>query len=98
MTSDSLHDTTLFPEFGDSQDERLARRIAALYATDPQFREAIPIPAVVEAARRPGLRLAQILQTLAEAYADRPALGQRARELVTDPVTGRTSVHLLPSF
>ena len=33
-----------------------------------------------------------------DGYADRPALGQRARELVTDPTTGRTSTRLLPSF
>ena len=33
-----------------------------------------------------------------DGYADRPALGQRTRELVTDPTTGRTSTRLLPSF
>jgi fatty acid CoA ligase FadD9 len=53
---------------------------------------------VIDAARRPGLRLAPILQTLVEGYADRPALGQRARELVLDPATGRTTTRLLPSF
>lgn len=31
-------------------------------------------------------------------YADRPALGQRAVQLVTDPETGRTSAHLLTHF
>jgi fatty acid CoA ligase FadD9 len=53
---------------------------------------------VIDAARRPGLRLAEILQTLVEGYADRPALGQRAREVVLDPATGRTTTRLLPSF
>ena len=38
------------------------------------------------------------MQTLVDGYADRPALGQRARELVTDTTTGRTSTRLLPSF
>jgi fatty acid CoA ligase FadD9 len=79
-------------------DDRLAGRVAHLYATDPQFRAAEPIPAVSEAARRPGIRLAPALRTLVAGYADRPALGQRARELVTDPTTGRTSLRLLPRF
>jgi fatty acid CoA ligase FadD9 len=33
-----------------------------------------------------------------EGYADRPALGERATELVTDPVTGRRSLRLLPRY
>ncbi|GFG54553.1 oxidoreductase [Mycolicibacterium agri] len=73
-------------------------RIAGLYANDPQFAAARPDPAVLEAASQPGLRLTEALQTLVEGYADRPALGQRARELVTDPQTGRTSARLLPHF
>lgn len=82
----------------DTRDERRARRIADLYAGDPQFQAAQPLPEVIAAARRPGLRLATILQTLADGYADRPAVGQRAHELVTDPTTGRTSARLLPRF
>ena len=39
-----------------------------------------------------------MLQTLVDGYADRPALGHRARELVTDSTTGRISMRLLPSF
>ncbi|MEB3031142.1 carboxylic acid reductase [[Mycobacterium] nativiensis] len=78
--------------------ERLTGRIAGLYATDAQFRAAQPNPDVIAAARRPGLRLAQVLQTLADGYADRPAVGERAREAVTDPVTGRTTARLLPRF
>ena len=77
---------------------RIARRIADLYADDPQVRQARPIADVIESASKPGLRLTEVLQTLVEGYADRPALGQRARELVTDSTTGRTSVRLLPSF
>lgn len=77
---------------------RRARQVAELYASDAQFRAAQPIPEVIAAARRPGLRLGQILQTLVDGYADRPAVGQRARELVTDPGTGRTSERLLSRF
>jgi fatty acid CoA ligase FadD9 len=69
-----------------------------LYASDPQFQGADPVPAVIQAARRPGLRLAPLVQTLVEGYADRPALGQRARELTMDPATGRISARLLPRF
>lgn len=53
---------------------------------------------MIEAARQPGLRLPQIIETLVNGYADRPALGQRARELTTDPVSGRTTTRLLPAF
>ncbi len=73
-------------------------RIADLYANDEQFGNARPVPAVIEAAARPELRLTEVLQTFVDGYADRPALGQRARELVTDTATGRTSARLLSTF
>lgn len=82
----------------DDRDKRLGRRIAALYADDPQFRAAEPNSAVIDAARRPGLRLAQTLETLAVGYGSRPALGERAREVTTDPITGRATARLLPRF
>ena len=85
-------------QLGDAREARRARRIADLYANDPEFQKARPIPEVIEAVGKPGLRLTEILETLVEGYADRPALAQRARELVTDTTTGRTSAHLLPSF
>jgi fatty acid CoA ligase FadD9 len=50
------------------------------------------------AVRRPDLRLTEVLETLVDAYADRPALGSRARETVRDDTTGRTSTRLLPHF
>lgn len=74
------------------------QKIADLYADDPQFRNAPPLPDVIEAASLPGLRLTEVLQTLVDGYADRPALGQRARELVTDNATGRSSTRLQPHF
>lgn len=96
MTSGSLHDTRL-TETGDDRDERLARRVAELFDNDPQFRAAAPLPEVVEAACAPGLRLTEIFETIVEGYADRPALGERARQLVTD-ANGRTSLQLQPRF
>jgi fatty acid CoA ligase FadD9 len=97
MTSDSLDDTQL-PELGGGQEARVARRVGELFDSDVQFRAAAPVPEVIEAACRPGLRLTEVLETLVEGYADRPALGQRARALVTDAGTGRTSVRLSPQF
>ena len=77
---------------------RLNRRIHELYATDPQFAAARPDEAVSAAMERPGLRLPQLVQTVMEGYADRPALGQRAVQFVKDPDTGRTTAELLPRF
>src|SRR5579875_1948951 len=79
-------------------DERLARRIEELTANDPQFAAAQPDQAITDALEQPGLRLPQIIQTVLEGYVDRPALGQRAVEVVKDPTTGRTSARLLPRF
>jgi len=98
MTTSVRSENTNPPGLSGTQAERRARRIEQLYAFDAQFRAANPLPSVIDAARRAGLRLAQILQTLVEGYEDRPALGQRARELMLDPATGRTSTRLLPSF
>ncbi|WP_206505530.1 carboxylic acid reductase [Streptomyces chrestomyceticus] len=77
---------------------RTAQRAAHLYATDPQFRDAAPLDDVTEAIRRPGLPLADLVATVMEGYADRPALGERATEPVTDPDTGRTTLRLLERF
>jgi fatty acid CoA ligase FadD9 len=81
----------------DTRDERLARRISDLYVTDQQFADARPSATVahaIEAAES----LPQIVQTVIDGYADRPALGQRAVQFVIDPSTGRTSAELLPRF
>ena len=59
-------------------------RLGKLLAEDQQFQAALPEASVSEAKRQPGLRLAQIVQIVMEGYADRPAIGQRAR-------TGRRS-------
>src|SRR5271168_3164857 len=81
-----------------TREERLERRIEDLTANDPQFAAARPDPAVAAALEEPGLRLPQIVHTVLEGYADRPALGQRAVEFFSDPKTGRTILGLLPRF
>ncbi|MGB9303620.1 MAG: carboxylic acid reductase [Mycobacterium sp.] len=81
-----------------TREERLARRVEDLLANDPQFAAAEPSPAVADALEQPGLRLPQIIQTVLEGYADRPALGQRVVEFVKNPKTGRTVLEVLPRF
>jgi fatty acid CoA ligase FadD9 len=80
-----------------TREARLERRIADLYAHDEQFAAAKPDYAISTAADQPGLRLPDVVRTVMQGYADRPALGQRAVEYVTDG-TGRTTTRLLPRF
>ncbi|MHC5908321.1 carboxylic acid reductase [Streptomyces sp. S6] len=65
---------------------------------DAQLRGAPPLAAVSAAVHASTSGLASTVALLMEAYAERPALGERAREAVTDPATGRTSRRLLPRF
>ncbi|HEY0228762.1 MAG TPA: AMP-binding protein, partial [Mycobacterium sp.] len=81
-----------------TREERLASRVDELSANDPQFAAAKPNPAIAEALEQPGLRLSQVIQTVLEGYADRPALGQRAVGFVNDPNTGRTVLDVLSRF
>lgn len=78
-------------------DEQSDARITALAAADPQFAAARPDPTVAEAAAAVD-RLPQIIQTVLDGYADRPALGSRAVRYDTDPASGRTVATLLPRF
>jgi fatty acid CoA ligase FadD9 len=80
------------------REDRVAERIALLNANDEQFRHSPPDTGLVGLVSRPGLRLAPLLETLIEGYGDRPALGQRARQLRTDATTGRTTAQVLPRF
>jgi fatty acid CoA ligase FadD9 len=82
----------------DNRDERLACRMAELYATDQQFADARPNEEITAAINQPGMRMPRLVHTVMEGYADRPALGQRAVHFVTDPQTGRTSLQLLSRF
>lgn len=79
-------------------EESPAQRAAQLFEEDDQFRLARPDAGVRAAARQPELRLPQVIETLVRGYADRPAMGWRARGLTTDPDTGRSIGALLPRF
>ncbi|MDT7770793.1 MAG: fatty acid CoA ligase FadD9 [Mycobacterium sp.] len=78
--------------------ESLERRAVQLAANDPEFAAARPDEAVSAAIDAAGQRLPQVVKAVLEGYSDRPALAQRAFELVKDPQTGRTSATLLPWF
>ncbi len=78
--------------------EGLERRAAELAARDPQFAAAAPDDAVAAAIEQAAPHLPQVVRAVLEGYADRPALAQRAYELVGDPETGRTSAQLQPWF
>ena len=90
MANQAVHDVT--------QGKLNDAKIESLRAADEQFRDAWPLAEVVAAKRRPGIRIAGIVQAIMEGYSERPALGQRARELVTDPATGRATLKLLGRF
>ena len=74
------------------------RRAAELAANDPEFAAARPDATVAAAIDSAGTRFAQVTKAVLEGYSDRPALAQRAYELIKDPQTGRTSAKLLPWF
>jgi fatty acid CoA ligase FadD9 len=78
--------------------ERLTRRRERLYVEDDQFRITRPDDQIAAAARAPGLRIAEVMATVFQGYTDRPALGQRVSEIVTDPGTGRSALRFLPRF
>ncbi|MFF5390124.1 carboxylic acid reductase [Streptomyces sp. NPDC013012] len=44
------------------------------------------------------MRLAQVMESVMVRHADRPAIGERAKEFVRDPETGRVSYRLLPRY
>src|ERR1700736_1842596 len=78
--------------------ERAHDRIMELVATDPEVAAAMPDDAITRSLLKPGLSSAEILSIVLDGYADRPALGSRAYEIVRDPETGSNSRHYSKSF
>ncbi|WP_255790512.1 AMP-binding protein, partial [Mycobacteroides abscessus] len=93
MTINAEHETATTKR----RAEELAHRVSGLTETDSTFRDARPNPQVSAAVKHPDLSLAEVVSLIMEGYAARPALGQRARELVTDPL-GHTAFRLTPRF
>ncbi|MEV0637358.1 carboxylic acid reductase [Streptomyces sp. NPDC050619] len=88
------------PHTTPSRTTRAARLVAELSEHDPQYRRALPLRTIGAAVRDVGRDqiLSRTVATIMEGYAERPALAQRATERVTDLVSGRTSLRLLPEF
>src|SRR6201999_1523561 len=84
---------------GTQQDqwERVARRRERLYAEDEQFRITKPDEDIAASTRVRGQRIAEVMAKVLQGYTDRPALGQRVREIVTDG-SGRSTLRFLPRF
>jgi fatty acid CoA ligase FadD9 len=76
---------------------RRQSRFDNLISHDAQFAAAQPDPAITAALDNRGLLLTDVIRTLMDGYADRPALGQRAVEFVTN-ADGRTVAALQPRF
>ncbi|MFI6362109.1 carboxylic acid reductase [Nocardia sp. NPDC050630] len=76
---------------------KLERRVRDLVASDAQIRAAVPDEELTEVLRGRDIPLAQTVATIMTGYADRPALGQRAVELITDD-DGRRRARVLPRF
>ncbi|WIM88522.1 carboxylic acid reductase [Candidatus Mycobacterium wuenschmannii] len=74
------------------------RRAAEFAVNDPEFAAARPDENVSAAIEAAGTRFPAVVEAVLDGYADRPALAQRAFELVKDPQTGRTTAALLPWF
>lgn len=89
-------DSRLAPILG--PDEFLQGRIEDLMISDPQFHAALPLHEVNEEKLRSDLGLAEILAGVMQGYANRPAVGVRATELVLDQASGRTKRELLDHF
>src|SRR5882757_7252639 len=83
---------------GDEGSPAADARLSQLLATDAELRAALADDAVTTALREPSMPLHRQIETVMTAYADRPALAERAAEPVVDPATGRTTRRLLPRF
>jgi fatty acid CoA ligase FadD9 len=81
----------------DAREARLQRRFDKLISGDAQLIAAQPDRAVTAALDGPDVLLTDVIRTVMNGYADRPALGQRAVEFVTD-ANGRTTAELQPHF
>jgi fatty acid CoA ligase FadD9 len=80
-----------------AREARLQYRFQQLTSGDAQLIAAQPDPAISAAIRDQDLLLTDVIRTVMTGYADRPALGQRAIEYVTD-ATGRTVAEFAPRF
>jgi fatty acid CoA ligase FadD9 len=79
-----------------SVDKSRKQRIAELFRAEPELADSMPAAGVFAESAGRGPRLSEVVRRTLAAYADRPALGERARQYVS--VDGRVTVRLLPRF
>jgi len=75
---------------------KLAQRVTDLLAGDTQFTAALPDKDICQTILRPGIGWSELMRVVAEGYADRPALGQRATRIVN--TEGGRRLDLLPRY
>ncbi|MFC7384188.1 carboxylic acid reductase [Sphaerisporangium rhizosphaerae] len=90
MGNDSRADTTR------ARLEANRTRRVEMLAADPELAGRMPLKEVFDSTAEPGLRLPEIVKRTLTAYADRPALAERAKEFVS--VAGRTELRRPPRF
>ena len=76
---------------------KAAQRVLDLAANDAQLQELLPDEEVMAQIARKDQTLAGIVEAMLDGYATRPALGERAYDVVTEE-SGRTSRALRPEF
>jgi fatty acid CoA ligase FadD9 len=86
------------PVDGDDPIALLFKKFTRLVETDPQVRDALPIDEIAALAADAEVPIGQILETIRDRYADRPAIGMRRHETWIDPATGQSVRRLLPEF
>jgi fatty acid CoA ligase FadD9 len=77
---------------------RAIERTAAMAKNDPELAALFPRQEVKDALQDPALTYQQILATVLKGYGDRPAIGARAYDIVTDDETGDRVRHVLPAY
>ena len=80
----------------DGETEKLAGRVGELLTSDAQFAAALPDKEVCEKILRPSIGWVELMRVVAKGYAERPAMRQRATEVIT--VAGRRRLRVLPQF
>jgi fatty acid CoA ligase FadD9 len=81
-----------------NQLEYYTRRVLTLTETDPQLKAMMPKEAVQRAVRKPGMSYSDIVATVLDGYAERPALATREYRIAPDPSTGNQSRQYLPRY
>jgi fatty acid CoA ligase FadD9 len=72
------------------------KRLAANGWSDPELRRSEPLPSVIQALQSDRLAAIEVFARACEAYADRPALGERA--FVLDHAADGQTLRFLPEF